>query len=81
MLALTARRQALDEGRHVVLDANLRPRAGRRPTRAVATVQGCVPGAALLKCNRAEAQRAHRPRRSRRRGGRAARAAVRGRSS
>jgi sugar/nucleoside kinase (ribokinase family) len=56
MLALTARRQALDEGRHVVVDANLRAARWTSPDAAVATVQGCVPGVALLKCNRSEAQ-------------------------
>jgi sugar/nucleoside kinase (ribokinase family) len=55
-LALTARRQALDEGRHVVFDANLRPTRWASADAAVATVQDCVPGAALLKCNRSEAQ-------------------------
>src|SRR4051794_21574341 len=56
MLALTARRQAIDEGKPVVLDANLRPARWASADAAVATVQGCVPSAALLKCNRAEAQ-------------------------
>jgi sugar/nucleoside kinase (ribokinase family) len=56
MLALTARRQALDEGKPVVLDANLRPARWAAADAAVATVQGCVPGTALLKCNRAEAR-------------------------
>ena len=56
MLALTARRQAVDEGKPVVLDANLRPSRWGAPDAAVATVQGCVPGTALLKCNRAEAR-------------------------
>jgi sugar/nucleoside kinase (ribokinase family) len=55
MLALTARRQALDERRPVVVDANLRPARWSSAAAAVATVRGCVPGAALLKCNRAEA--------------------------
>jgi fructokinase len=56
MLALTARRQAIDEGKPVVLDANLRPGRWASADAAVATVHGCMPGAALLKCNRAEAQ-------------------------
>jgi fructokinase len=56
MLALTARRQALDEGKPVLVDANLRPSRWASADAAVATVQGCVPGAALLKCNRSEAQ-------------------------
>jgi sugar/nucleoside kinase (ribokinase family) len=56
MLALTARRQALDAGKPVALDANLRPARWGSADAAVATVQGCVPETALLKCNRAEAQ-------------------------
>jgi fructokinase len=56
MLALTARRQALDEGKPVVLDANLRPGRWEATETAVAVVKGCVPRAALLKCNRAEAR-------------------------
>ena len=56
MLGLTARRQALDEGKPVVFDANLRPARWATADAAVATVQGCVPGTAVLKCNRAEAQ-------------------------
>jgi sugar/nucleoside kinase (ribokinase family) len=56
MLALTARRQALDEGKPIVLDANLRPGRWDATETAVAVVQGCVPRAALLKCNRAEAR-------------------------
>lgn len=56
MLALTARRQALDEGKPVLLDANLRPARWASADAAVATVKGCLPGAALVKCNRAEAR-------------------------
>jgi fructokinase len=56
MLGLTARRQALDEDKPVVFDANLRPARWATADAAVATVQGCVPGTAVLKCNRAEAQ-------------------------
>jgi sugar/nucleoside kinase (ribokinase family) len=55
MLALTARRRAFDEGKPVCVDANLRPERWSSGDAAVATVRGCVPGAALLKCNRAEA--------------------------
>jgi sugar/nucleoside kinase (ribokinase family) len=55
MLAITARRQALDEDKPVVVDANLRPARWAAPEAAVATVRGCVPDAALLKCNRREA--------------------------
>jgi fructokinase len=55
MLALTARRKALDAGRPVVLDANLRPARWPALDAAVATVRGCIPDAALLKCNRSEA--------------------------
>jgi sugar/nucleoside kinase (ribokinase family) len=56
MLGLTARRHALDEGKPVVLDANLRPARWATADAAVATVQGCVPGTAVLKCNRSEAR-------------------------
>ena len=56
MLALTARRAALDDGKPVVVDANLRPARWSATEAAVATVRGCVPDATLLKCNRAEAQ-------------------------
>jgi sugar/nucleoside kinase (ribokinase family) len=56
MLALTARRQALDAGKPVLVDANLRPGRWDAPETAVAVVQGCVPRATLLKCNRAEAR-------------------------
>jgi sugar/nucleoside kinase (ribokinase family) len=56
MLGLTARRQALDEGKPVVFDANLRPARWATADAAVATVQGCVPGTAVLKCNRSEAR-------------------------
>jgi fructokinase len=55
MLALTARRKALDASRPVVLDANLRPARWSAVEAAVATVRGCIPDAALLKCNRSEA--------------------------
>jgi sugar/nucleoside kinase (ribokinase family) len=55
MLALTTRRQALDAGKPVVVDANLRPARWAGAEAAVATVRGCVPQAAVLKCNRAEA--------------------------
>jgi sugar/nucleoside kinase (ribokinase family) len=56
MVALTARRQALDEGKPVVVDANLRPTRWAHSDAGVATVKGCVPHAALLKCNRSEAR-------------------------
>jgi fructokinase len=56
MLALTARRRALDEGKPVVLDANLRPGRWQAPDAAVSVVRGCVPHLALLKCNRAESR-------------------------
>lgn len=55
MLALTARRQALDAGKPVVVDANLRPPRWSAVDAAVATVRGCIPDAALLKCNGSEA--------------------------
>jgi sugar/nucleoside kinase (ribokinase family) len=56
MLALTARRQALDDGKPIVHDANLRPGRWEATETAVAVVRGCVPRATLLKCNRAEAR-------------------------
>lgn len=56
MLALTARRQALDDAKPVVVDANLRPERWSAVDAAVATVRGCVPDSALLKCNRSEAE-------------------------
>ena len=56
MLALTARRQAMDDGKPIVLDANLRPGRWNATETAVAVVRGCVPHATLLKCNRAEAR-------------------------
>ena len=55
MLAVTARRQALDDGKPVVLDANLRPARWAATETAVSVVRGCVPHVLLLKCNRAEA--------------------------
>jgi sugar/nucleoside kinase (ribokinase family) len=55
MLALTARRQALDDGKPLVVDANLRPGRWAATATAVSVVRGCVPHATLLKCNRAEA--------------------------
>jgi fructokinase len=55
MLALTARRRALDEGKPLVVDANLRPGRWAATETAVSVVRGCVPHATLLKCNRAEA--------------------------
>jgi fructokinase len=55
MLALTARRQALDDGKPIVLDANLRPGRWAATETAVSVVRGCVPHATVLKCNRAEA--------------------------
>jgi fructokinase len=56
LLALTARRHALDDGKPIVHDANLRPGRWEATETAVAVVRGCVPRAALLKCNRAEAR-------------------------
>ena len=56
MLAFTTRRQALDEGKPVVVDANLRPGRWDATDTAVSVVRGCVPHAALLKCNRVEAR-------------------------
>jgi fructokinase len=55
MVALTARRGALDDAKPVLVDANLRPERWSAVDAAAATVRGCIPDAALLKCNRSEA--------------------------
>jgi fructokinase len=56
-LTMAARERALELGRPIVFDANLRLHRWRRnPGRAGATAGACVPGAFLVKCNQAEAR-------------------------
>lgn len=53
---LAAREQALDQGKPVVVDANLRLRRWANPGRAATELRACLPGAFLVTCNRAEAK-------------------------
>ena len=56
-LTMAARERALELGRPVVFDPNLRlHRWGANPGRAGSTAGACVPGAFLVKCNQAEAR-------------------------
>ena len=55
-VTMRARERALGAGRPVVVDANLRPHRWRSAADAAATVNACVPGAFLLRANRAEAE-------------------------
>ncbi len=56
-LTLAARERALELGRPIVFDPNLRlHRWGANPGRAGTTAGACVPGAFLVKCNQAEAR-------------------------
>ena len=55
-LTLDARRRALELGRPVVLDANLRLGRWQNPGRAATIVRGCVPDCFLVKANRSEAR-------------------------
>ena len=54
-VTLAARERALEAGKPVVLDANLRLHRWPHPGRAATEVRGCLAGAFLVKCNRAEA--------------------------
>ena len=54
---LAARERALELGRPVVFDANLRLHRWPHPGRAATVARECVPGAFLVKCNREEAER------------------------
>jgi len=51
-----ARRGALDAGRPVIFDANLRPPRWRSAQEAVHSALACVPGALLVRANRREAE-------------------------
>jgi fructokinase len=55
-VTLTARRRALDAGKPVVLDPNLRLEHWRSLSAAVEVVGACVPGSFLVKCNADEAR-------------------------
>jgi fructokinase len=55
-VTLAARRRALDAGKPVVLDPDLRPEQWRSTSAAVEVVGACVPGAFLVKCNAGEAR-------------------------
>jgi fructokinase len=54
-VTLAARRRALDAGKPIVLDPNLRLERWRSTSAAVEVVGACVPGAFLVKCNAQEA--------------------------
>jgi sugar/nucleoside kinase (ribokinase family) len=53
---LAAREQALGAGKPVVVDANLRLHRWGNPGRAATELRACLPGAFLVKANRAEAK-------------------------
>ena len=53
---LAARSRALELGRPVLFDPNLRLHRWENPGRAASVARECVPGAFLVKCNRAEAE-------------------------
>ena len=53
---LAARERALELGRPVLFDPNLRLHRWPHPGRAASVVRECLPGAFLVKCNRAEAE-------------------------
>jgi fructokinase len=56
-LTMAARERALELGRPIVFDPNVRLHRWRRnPGRAGRTAADCVPGAFLVKCNQAEAR-------------------------
>ncbi|MBA2638243.1 MAG: hypothetical protein H0U79_08515, partial [Solirubrobacterales bacterium] len=54
-LTLAARERALVLGKPIVFDPNLRLRRWASPARAADAARGCLRGAFLVKCNRAEA--------------------------
>jgi fructokinase len=54
-VTLRTRQAAVDSGRHVIFDANLRVHRWPTPTAAGAAARECVPGALLVKCNLDEA--------------------------
>src|SRR3954451_2120677 len=53
---MAARSRALELGRPVLFDPNLRLHRWDNPGRAAAAVRECLPGAFLVKCNRSEAE-------------------------
>lgn len=55
-ITLRARSRALELGRPVVFDPNLRLHRWSNPGRAASVSRECLPGLFLLKCNQAEAQ-------------------------
>ena len=55
-ITMAARAQALELGRPVIFDPNLRLGRWEHPGRAVTIARGCLDGLFLLKCNRAEAE-------------------------
>lgn len=54
-LTMRARALALEAGRPVIFDPNLRPHRWRSQADAAASANACVPGALLVRANRAEA--------------------------
>jgi fructokinase len=55
-LTMRARQLALEQGRHVIFDPNLRLHRWRSRADAQASANACVPGALLVRANLAEAQ-------------------------
>ncbi len=55
-VTLAARERALEIGRPVVFDPNLRPGRWEHPGRAAAVARECIPGALLVKLNGVEAR-------------------------
>jgi sugar/nucleoside kinase (ribokinase family) len=55
-LTMSARERALELGRPVVFDPNLRLHRWPRAAAAVAAANACVPGALLVRCNQAESE-------------------------
>ena len=55
-LTMSARERALELGRPVVFDPNLRLHRWRSATAAIAAANACVPGALLVRCNRTESE-------------------------
>jgi fructokinase len=53
---LAARERAIGQGKPVVVDANLRLHRWANPGRAATELRACLPGAFLVKANRAEAK-------------------------
>ena len=54
-VTMRARELALELGRHVIFDPNLRLHRWRSRADAAASANACVPGALLVRCNAAEA--------------------------